>query len=65
MNIKGESALKILTENQLLITKQAEQIKMLREALMLATPYLPFNAVEEKKAYQALEATKEQAWNAK
>lgn len=61
MNIKGESALKILTENQLLITKQAEQIKMLREALMLATPYLPFNAVEEKKAYQALEATKEQA----
>lgn len=48
-------------ENQVLIAKQDEQIKMLREALMLATPYLPFNAAEEEKAYQALEATKEQA----
>ena len=58
---KVEIAINSYDANQAIIAKQAEHIKMLREALMLATPYLPFNAAEEEKAYQALEATKEQA----
>lgn len=44
--------------NQALIAKQAEQIKMLREAVILARPYLFINSVEDSKAEAALEATK-------
>lgn len=52
--------------NEKLITKQSEQINMLRECLELSIPFLPFNAVVETKAIQVLEATKpvdEQAQN--
>ena len=45
--------------NQALIAKQAEQIKMLREAVILARPYLFINSVEDSKAEAALESTKE------
>ena len=47
--------------NQALIAKQAEQNKMLREAVILARPYLFINSVEDSKAESALEATKDQA----
>ena len=47
--------------NQALIAKQAEQNKMLREAVILAWPYLFINSVEDSKAESALEATKDQA----
>lgn len=42
-----------------LIAKQAEQIKMLRDALLLSVPYLNFNSMEESKAEQALSATEQ------
>lgn len=45
--------------NQALITKQAELIKMLREAVILARPYLFIYSVEDSKAEAALEATKD------
>ena len=47
--------------NQALIAKRAEQNKMLREAVILAWPYLFINSVEDSKAESALEATKDQA----
>lgn len=47
--------------NQALIAKQAEQIKMLREAVILARPYLFIYSVEDSKAEAALEATKDSA----
>ena len=47
--------------NQALRAKQAEQNKMLREAVILAWPYLFINSVEDSKAESALEATKDQA----
>lgn len=43
-----------------LIAKQSEQIKMLREALLLSVPYLNFNSMEESKAEQALSATEQE-----
>ncbi len=43
MDIKGESALKVFAENQSLITKQAEQIKMLRDALEMFRPEIYYN----------------------
>lgn len=43
MDIKGESVLKIFTENQALIAKQAEQIKMLRSELENFIPYIIYH----------------------
>jgi len=55
---KVEIAINSYDANQALIAKQAEQIKMLREAVILARPYLFINSVEDSKAEAALEATK-------
>ena len=48
-----------LKDAEAIIAKQAEQIKMLREAVILARPYLFINSVEDSKAEAALESTKE------
>lgn len=71
MDIKGESALKVFTENQALITKQAKQIKMLREALHSMVRMVDEDLLGDcdsmhaemvfTEAEAALEATKEQA----
>lgn len=71
MDIKGESALKVFTENQSLITKQAEQIKMLREALHSMVRMVDEDLLGDcdsmhaemvfTEAEAALESTKEQA----
>lgn len=58
---KVEIAINSYDASQALITKQAEQIKMLREAVILARPYLFINSVEDSKAEAALEATKDSA----
>ena len=55
---KVEIAINSYDANQALIAKQAEQIKMLREAVILARPYLFINSVEDSKTEAALEATK-------
>lgn len=71
MDIKGESALKVFTENQALITKQAEQIKMLRDALHSMVKMVDEDLLGDcdsmhaemvfTEAENALEATKEKS----
>ena len=56
---KVEIAINSYDANQALIAKQTEQIKMLREAVILARPYLFIYSVEDSKAEAALEATKD------
>ncbi len=41
------------------MTKQAEQIKILREALLLTQLYVPANLIDSEVVREALEATKE------
>lgn len=56
---KVEIAINSYDAKQELIAKQTEQIKMLREVVILARPYLFINSVEDSKAEAALEATKD------